>query len=405
LRVAILHNRYAQRGGEDAVVETEAELLRKAGCEVALFLVDSAPLLRSPVARLQAAARARWNPAMVERVASFLAEHPVDVAHVHNFFPLLSPAVHATLHALGIPVVQTLHNYRLACANAAFLRDGRPCEECAVRGPWRAVRFGCLRGSRLASAVWAEATWTHRRRGTWHECVDRFVAPSEFTRRKLAAAGLPAERIVVKPNPVADPGPPGPPGRGGLYAGRLSPEKGVGLLLDAWRRLPGAPPLAIAGDGPEAGRLRERASGIPGVRFLGEVSRERVASLLTGAAFAVAPSVWYEVFPVAVAEAMAAGRAVVASDAGALAELVEHGATGLLFRSGDAESLAGACRSLLDDAGLAAALGREARARYEDELAPEPGTRRLLELYAEVLAASSRANRPAPRRPGTVVGS
>ena len=386
MRVAILHNRYAQRGGEDAVVETEAELLRKAGCEVSLFLVENAPLLRSPVARARAAARARWNPEMVERISSFVAEHPVDVAHVHNFFPLLSPAAHATLHALGIPVVQTLHNYRLACANGAFLRDGRPCEECAVRGPWRAVRHACLRGSRLASAVWAEATWAHRRRGTWRECVDRFVAPSEFTRRKLAAAGLPAERIAVKPNPVADPGPPGPPGRGAVYVGRLSPEKGVGLLLDAWRTLPGAPPLAIAGDGPEAARLRERAAGMPGVRFLGEVPRERVTALLAEAAFAVAPSLWYEVFPVAVAEAMASGRAVVASDAGALPELVEHGAHGLLFRSGDAQSLATACHRLLEDAPLAATLGREARARYEDELAPEPGTRRLLALYAEVMA-------------------
>ncbi len=393
MRVAILHNRYAQRGGEDAVVETEAELLRKAGCEVALFFVENAPLLRSRTARLHAAARARWNPEMVERIARFLSEHPADVAHVHNFFPLLSPAAHVTLKALGIPVVQTLHNYRLACANGAFLRDGRPCEECVVRGPWRAVRWGCLRGSRLASAVWAEATATHRRRGTWHECVDRFVAPSEFTRRKLVAAGLPAERIVVKPNPVADPGPPAPPGRGAVYVGRLSPEKGVALLLDAWRTLPGAPPLAIAGGGPEAASLRERARGIPGVRFLGEVSRERVQDLLAAAAFAVAPSLWYEVFPVAVAEAMAAGRAVVASDAGALSELVEHGATGLLFRSGDAASLAAACQSLLDDAQQSAALGREARARYEDELTPERGTQRLLAVYAEVVAARSGAGR------------
>jgi glycosyltransferase involved in cell wall biosynthesis len=394
VRVAILHNRYAQRGGEDAVVETEAELLRKAGCEVALFCVENAPLLRSRAARLHAATRARWNPVMVERIARFLSEHPADVAHVHNTFPLLSPAAHATLRALGLPVVQTLHNYRLVCANGAFLRDGRPCEECAVRGPWRSVRYGCLRGSRLASAVWAEATAMHRRRGTWRECVDRFVAPSEFTRRKLAAAGLPPERIVVKANPVPDPGPPAPPGRGAVYAGRLVPEKGVALLLDAWRMLPGAPSLTIAGTGPEAARLRERARGIPGVRFLGEVPRERVPELLAAAAFAVAPSLWYEVFPVAVAEAMASGRAVVASDAGALPELVEHGGSGLLFRSGDAESLAAACRSLLEDAELAAALGCEARSRYEHELAPEPATQRLLALYAEVMGERSAARAP-----------
>jgi glycosyltransferase involved in cell wall biosynthesis len=390
VRVAILHNRYAQRGGEDSAVEAEAELLRKAGCEVALLTVESAPLVRSRAARLHAALRARWNPETVERIARFLAEHPADVAHVHNFFPLLSPSAHAALRALGLPVVQTLHNYRLVCANGVFLREGRPCEECAVRGPWRAVRYGCLRGSRLATAVWAEATAAHRRRGTWRDCVDRFVAPSEFAKRKLAAAGLPAERIVVKPNPVPDPGAPAPPGRGAVYVGRLSSEKGVALLVDAWRSLPGAPPLAIAGDGPEAPRLRARAHGIPGVRFLGEIPRERVPELLASAAFAVAPSLCYETFGLAVAEAMAAGRAVVASDAGALAELVEPGATGLLFRSGDAASLADACRRLLDDAGLTAAFGREARARFEDELAPERSTERLLRLYAEVAAARAR---------------
>jgi glycosyltransferase involved in cell wall biosynthesis len=390
VRIAIFHNRYAQRGGEDSVVETEAELLRKAGCEVRMFTVDSAPLLASRSAQLRAALEVRWNPSMVERVTRFLAAHPADVAHVHNFFPLLSPSVHATLRSLGVPVVQTLHNYRLVCANGVFLRDEKPCEECAVRGPWRAVRYGCWRGSRMATAVWAEATAAQRRWGSWLASVDRFVVPSEFARRKLAAAGLPPERIVVKPNPVPDPGEPAPPGRGAVYVGRLSPEKGLALLLDAWRTLPGAPSLTIAGGGPDESRLRERARGIPGVSFLGEVARDRVPQLFAGAAFAVAPSIWFEVFGVTVAEAMAAGRAVVASDAGAMAELVEHGANGLLFRSGDATSLASACRRLLEDAALAAALGREARARYEEELAPGHATERLLALYSEVVGARSR---------------
>jgi glycosyltransferase involved in cell wall biosynthesis len=386
MRVAILHNRYAQRGGEDSVVETEAELLRKAGCEVSLFTVGNEALPSSRAARVRAGLRARWNGEVVESLARWLVSHPADVAHVHNFFPLLTPAAHATLHALGIPVVQTLHNYRLACANGIFLREGRPCEECVAHGPWRAVRYGCWRGSRLATAVWAEATATHRRRGTWLTYVDRFVAPSAFARTKLAAAGLPAELIVVKPNPVPDPGEPAPPGRGALYAGRLSPEKGVALLLDAWRELPGAPELTIAGTGPEEPALRERARGIAGVRFLGEVPRERVSELLAAAAFAIAPSLCYEAFPVAAAEAMASGRALVGSDAGALAELVEHGRSGLLFRSGDKESLAAACRLLLEDGALVASLGREARARYADELAPERSTARLLALYREVIA-------------------
>src|SRR5262249_14398501 len=162
--------------------ETEAELLRKAGCDVELLIVESGPLLLSRAARLRAGLRARWNPDAIDAVGRLLARFPADVAHVHNFFPLLSPAAHARLRALGVPVVQTLHISRLVCANGILLRAGRPCEECAVRGPWRAVRYGCYRGSRLATAVWAEATAAHRRRGTWLESVDRFVAPSEFVR-------------------------------------------------------------------------------------------------------------------------------------------------------------------------------------------------------------------------------
>jgi glycosyltransferase involved in cell wall biosynthesis len=283
--------------------------------------------------------------------------------------------------------VQTLHNYRLVCANGIFLREGKPCEECAVRGPWRAVRYGCWRGSRIATAVWAEATAAQRRWGTWLANVDRFVVPSRFAKGKLAAAGLPPERIVVKPNPVPDPGAPAPPGRGAVYVGRLSAEKGLALLLDAWRTLPGAPSLAIVGGGPAEAALRARARGIAGVSFLGEVARERVPGLLAKAAFAVVPSLWYETFALSVAEAMAAGRAVVASDAGAMVELVEPGANGLLFRSGDAASLASACRRMLEDAEQVVAFGREARLRYEEELSPERSTARLLALYSELSAA------------------
>jgi glycosyltransferase involved in cell wall biosynthesis len=385
VRIAIFHNRYAQRGGEDSVVETEAELLRKAGCEVRMFTVDSAPLLASRSAQLRAALEVRWNPSMVERVTRFLAAHPADVAHVHNFFPLLSPSVHATLRSLGVPVVQTLHNYRLVCANGVFLRDEKPCEECAVRGPWRAVRYGCWRGSRMATAVWAEATAAQRRWGSWLASVDRFVVPSEFARRKLAAAGLPPERIVVKPNPVPDPGEPAPPGRGAVYVGRLSPEKGLALLLDAWRTLPGAPSLTIAGGGPDESRLRERARGIPGVSFLGEVARDRVPQLFAGAAFAVAPSIWFEVFGVTVAEAMAAGRAVVASDIHGYKKVVQRNVTGLLVEPKDPDALCRAMAQLINDPALRERLG-EAGARRATEFDWQHVAKQLVGVYEEVLS-------------------
>ena len=389
MRVTIFHNRYIYRGGEDSVVDMEAELLRKAGHEVRLFIVDNRDeVAGSVLGTLRAGVRARWNPTVYDRVTAFLKRRPADVGHVHNFFPLLSPAVHAAVSDLGIPVVQTVHNYRLLCANGMFLRRGRPCEDCVQRGPWNAVRHGCYRGSRLQTAVWAEQTALHRRRGTWRRWVDLFTTPSEFARRKLLAAGLSPERIVVKANPVTDPGEPIFGGRGAVFVGRLSREKGVHLLLEAWSHL-GGHPLTIVGTGPEEAALRLRAATIPGVRFLGQVDRDQVYAALRGASFAVVPSIWYENFPVAVAEAMACGRATVAAHPTALDEFVDHGRTGLLFDSGDVESLAEACRTLLADPMRAEGMGREARAYYEDRLTPDASLSRLVSLYER--AASLRA--------------
>lgn len=385
MRIGVFHNRYAQRGGEDRVVDLEVEQLRKAGCEVHLFTVESGELTGA-----WQRARALWQaplaPEMADRTADFLARHPVELVHVHNSWPLLTPAVHLTCRALGLPVVQSLHNYRLACARADFLRDGAPCQACVSQGPWQAARHGCWKGSRLASAAWSRATTWQRRAGVWGDAVDRFVAPSEFARRRLVeTAGLPADRILVLANPVPDPGEAAPPGRGAIYVGRLAEEKGVGLLLEAWRGL-GDAPLTLVGDGPEAGRLRDRAAGLPNVRFTGTLPAEGVRSELARAAFAVAPSLCDETFGLAAAEAQALGRPVVVPRDTALAERVEQGRTGLCFRRGDASSLAAACRELLDDRQRTALLGLEARSVYEERLAPGPRTEQLLALYRSLLA-------------------
>jgi glycosyltransferase involved in cell wall biosynthesis len=379
VRIAVFHNRYAWRGGEDRAVDLEIEGLRKAGHEVSAFLVESREIRTLPE-RLRVGWRAAWNAEMAQRALDFLEVHPVDVAHVHNFFPLLSPAVHAALRRRGVPVVQTLHNYRLVCANGLFLRAGLPCEDCVARGPWNAVRHACYRGSRLQTLAWARAASEHRRRGLWTELVARFVAPSRFLRRKLVAAGLPAELVADKPNAVPDPGAPRYGGRGGVYVGRLSPEKGVRILLEAWRELRGVP-LAIVGAGPDERWLRTHAAGLPGARLLGALPRDGVERAFAEAAFAVAPSLCYENFPLAVAEAFAAGRPVVAPHGTALADLVEDGRTGLLFERGSAPSLAAACRQLADDPALCEQMGRAARAFYEEELLPERSTDRLLSIY------------------------
>jgi len=383
MRIAIFHNRYRLRGGEDAAVDAQVELLAKAGHEVRLFAVDNRDEIKGAGGALRAARHARWNPTMSARVARWLEDFPADVAHVHNFFPLLSPALHHALAGRGVPVVQTLHNYRLLCGNALLLRDHRPCCECVDRSPWRAVRYGCYRGSRAQTAVWADAITHHRRRGTWRDCVDRFVVPSETAGRVMIAGGLPADRIRVLPNPVADPGPPASPGDGAVVVGRLAPEKGVDLLLEAWRAL-GEVKLTIVGTGPEESRLRAQAASLPNVRFLGDVSHDRALDAMAAASFAIVPSRAIEVFGMTTVEAMACGRPIVVPRGSAMAEPVESGRTGMVFESGDATSLADASRALAEDPELATLMGEEARRVYEDHYASDAVCEALESLYESI---------------------
>jgi glycosyltransferase involved in cell wall biosynthesis len=399
MRIAIFHNRYRERGGEDTAVDGEAELLEKGGHTVVRCIADNRESLAGPLDQVRTALHARRSPSGAARAARIADEAPLDVAHVHNFFPLLSPAVHETLSARGVPVVQTLHNYRFACANGNLLRAGSVCEECIPRGPWHAVRYGCYRGSRAQTLVWADMVAHHRARETWRRCVDRFVAPTEFAARLLAKAGLPRERIEVLPLVLADPGDPAPPGHGAVYVGRLAPEKGVDLLIDAWRSVGAGWPLTIVGSGPAEAALREQARELPGVRFLGALPHGEVLRALRQAAFAVVPSRWYEVSPFAAIEALACARPVVTWRGGSVAELVGDGRAGLLFDSLDAASIARACAQLLESPDRVRELGAQAREDYLDRHAPEIGLARRERLYSAVSDERRRAGSPGADRP------
>jgi glycosyltransferase involved in cell wall biosynthesis len=390
VRIGIFHNRYRQRGGEDFAVDTEAELLEKAGHRVERCFVDNREALARPLGALRAALRARSNPESERRVQTMLRDAPLDVAHIHNFFPLLSPSLHAALATRGVPVVQTLHNYRLLCANGYLMREGRVCEDCVERGPWNAVRHACYRGSRAQTLVWSDMIAHHRARGTWRQHVDRFAVPSRFAGRKLSAAGIPEDRIEVLANVVADPGEPAPPAAGAVFVGRLSPEKGVDLLIDAWRAQGGGAPLVIVGSGPAEAALRERARDVPGVRFLGARSHDAALAALREAAFVVVPSRWYEVAPLVALEALACGRPVVAWRGGALGELIEEGRSGLLFDDLTPQSVGTVCARLLSEPALVSRLGGGARERYLEHHAPEAGLVARERLYAAVIEARRR---------------
>ena len=378
-RVLVVHNAYQRRGGEDAVVESEIELLRSHGHAVETWFRSN-----DDVAGMSSLALARntlWSDRTQQELGERIRSFQPDVIHAHNTFPLISPSLYWAAERAGVPVVQTLHNFRLMCLNALFLRDGKVCEDCMGQVPWRGVARACYRGSRAASAALAGMLALHRGLGTYRNKVARYVALNGFCRDKFIEGGLPAERVVVKPNFV-DFDMPEPVARAGLlFVGRLSMEKGVATLAQAMTLLPDAK-LRVAGDGPEAGLL----DGVAGVTRLGSQPGETVRQEMSRAMALVVPSIWYENFPRTIVEAFACGLPVIATRIGALADIVRDGETGLLVEPGSPQDLADKMAWALAHPERMAEMGRTARAQYEAEFSAEVNYRRLMEIYDGVLA-------------------
>ena len=384
MHILQLHTHYQQPGGEDGVFSDEVTLLRERGHEVKALTFHNREL--EGLSSWRQASITLWNREAYRRVRETIREHRPEIVHVHNTFPLASPAVIHAAKAEGVPVVMTLHNYRLLCVNAFFFRQGQVCEACLGRLPWRGALYGCYRESRAASAVVAGMIALHRALGTWN-LVDRFIALTEFARQKFIEGGFPPEKISVKPNFVhPDPG----PGEGGggyaLFAGRLSPEKGVKTLLKAWEGLGVKIPLKIVGDGPLMPEVSRLARGVRGLEILGYRELEEIYSLMGKASFLIFPSEWYEGFPKILIEAFAKGLPVLTSALGSQGSVVEHLRTGLHFRPGDPEDLAAKVEWLLAHPNELARMRKEARAEYEAKYTAEQNYAQLTAIYHEVLS-------------------
>ena len=388
MRILQIHNRYAEPGGEDTISDAEAALLAQAGHDVQPFRIGN-PARGLAAARTFAAAP--YNPAQERAMRARVQAFAPDVAHVHNTWFALSPSIFRALRRERVPTVMTLQNFRPLCAEAKLFRAGGECRDCVGTHPWRAVVHSCYRGSVPASIVAAATISLHRRLGTW-DAIDRFFAPSETVKAIFVQGGFPAAKIVVKPNVVADPGPRlAPPSASPtvLYAGRLSPEKGVALLLGAWREAAPALPgfeLAIVGDGPQRAEL-ERAAG-QRVRFHGFVAPDALAQLmLTGRAL-VFPTQWPENFGRSIVEAMAAGLPVLASDIGTPAELVGAVGREWVVPPASGEAWAAALTGLGDGDRVDRA-GALARALFERHYGFDTGLAQLLAVYGELTGAAS----------------
>jgi glycosyltransferase involved in cell wall biosynthesis len=339
------------------------------------------------VNRLTLAKDTVWNPSAYRELGALIRRERPDVVHFHNTLPLVSPAGYYAARAEGVPVIQTLHNYRLLCPVALFFRDGGVCEDCMGKAvPWPGVVHRCYRGSLAASGVIATMLTIHRALRTWTEMVDVYVALTEFARNKFIEGGLPAGKIVVKPNFVApDPG----RGQGGggyaLFVGRLAAEKGTGTMLAAWDRLGTRIPLKIVGDGPLRDRVVEAAARQSNVEWLGHRPVEEVHALMGKADMLVFPSEWYETFGRVAVEAFAAGTPVIAANIGAVAELVEHGRTGLEFRPGDPEDLVTQVEWAMSHPAELRRMRDEVRAEFEAKYTAERNYRALMEIYEAAL--------------------
>jgi glycosyltransferase involved in cell wall biosynthesis len=390
MTVLMVHNSYRETGGEDHVFADEASLLESRGHHVIRYRLHNDVAVRMNPVNL--AGKTIYNSSSYREITTLIREHRPRVAHFHNTFPLISPAGYYAAAAEGVPVVQTLHNYRLLCPNGLFFRDGRPCEDClGAKIPLDGVVHACYRESRAASGVVAAMLATHRSLGTWARKVDAYVTPTEFARRKFVEGGLPADKIVTKPNFVnRDPGPGDGGGGYALFVGRLSPEKGLVTLLDAWRRLgERAVPLKVVGDGPLAHLVRRASSENPRIEFVGSRPPAEVHALMRCAAVLVFPSELYETFGRVIVESFAAGTPVVATDIGSAAELVDHGRTGFLFSPGSASDLSRHVARLGSPAYDLHVMRENARAQFEERYTAERNYEMLTDIY-ESLAGPTR---------------
>lgn len=394
MKILAVHNHYQIRGGEDESFKIEVNTLREAGHHVISYTQDNEQVER--IGRVRTAARTVWSGHTYHEVRKLLAAEKADVMHVQNFFPLVSPSVYYASRAMGVPVVQTLRNYRLLCPNSLFFRDGHVCEDCMGKVlPWPGIVHGCYRNSKVASATVSGMITVHRMVNTWEKMVDVYVTLTEFARQKFIEGGLPAEKLVVKPNSVhPDPGLGQQKGDYALFVGRLTPEKGISTLLRAWEQVGQNRRLLIVGEGPLQDNVQEIAERVTGIEYVGRQALEQVYTLIGAAQMLIFPSEWYETFGRVAIEAFAKGTPVIAARIGAIAEIVDNGRTGLLFEPGNvghlSEQLAWAW-SHPDDM---AKMGHEARREYEAKYTAKRNYEMLMDIYDRaIVTAQARAER------------
>ncbi len=384
--ILLVHNNYRQTGGEDQVFEAEARLLRQKGHRVVEYRRTNSELdgIPKPVAALETL----WSRRSVRELNRLIQDTSPDLAHFHNTFLRISPAAYHACSQHGIPVVQTLHNYRLTCPAANHFRNGKPCDDClGLRFPWPAIIHRCYHKSAAQSAVVAAMTAIHHGLGTWRNAVHRYIALSSYMRDWMIRGGYPAERLVVKPNFLPDdPGAGTKPEGYALYIGRLSPEKGIRTLMQAWEDRD-LPPLKIIGDGPLENFVRTKVEvqSTPDIEVLGRLAHDEVLTYMKKAKFLVFPSEWFEGFPMVLLEAAACARPVLATRIGSIPEIVQHEKNGMLFSPGNTLELRKLAKWFDKNAPRLTEMGKFARKNYLQNYTAEKNYNQLMDIYQQAI--------------------
>jgi glycosyltransferase involved in cell wall biosynthesis len=395
MKVLLSHNHYSSfsPSGEGFVFEAEKELLVRKGIEVVPFEKHNEKFSTySFLSKVGSALGISWSLRVYEQVKVLLEVERPDITHFHNIFYSVSPSAYYACKSAGVPIVQTLHNFRFFCVNGLLAKNGQICEDCLGKLPWKGVLDGCYRDSRLYSLPIALMEGLHKLVGTWEKKINAYIALTEFARKKFIECGLPAEKIFVKPNFLSNPPEPNYANHGyAVFLGRLSPEKGLSTLIHAFGNMQILNSesfiLKVIGDGPLLTRLEDkiRDEDIANIQLIGRKERSECMDILKGARFMIMPSICYEGFPMALIEAFACGKSVIASNLGAMASIVEEGRTGLLFEPGNPEDLASKIVWMLENEDACIEMGRNARRVFEAKYTAEKNYEILINIYRTVI--------------------
>jgi len=391
VKILFIHNKYKQYGGEDVAVELETEVLIKKGHEVRSILFDNTTI-GSFFSKITAGFRSVYNFSSARLISKAILQFKPDVIHIHNLFFAASPSVIYAANKHKVPVILTLHNYRLICANALLLRNNQVCELCTQKKiPLAGIKYKCYRDSSVASALVTAITGIHKISATWKNKVSTYITLNEFSRSKLlhSSLGVPEHKMITKPNFIPDPGE-GNSDRENffLFAGRIAKEKGVHVLAKAFTYMPGYK-IIIAGDGPERKLLQENFSPYSNIFFAGQMEKKQVSEYMKKCKAFICPSIWYEVAPLTIIEAFATGTPVIASRLGSMAETIIDGFNGLHFTAGDADDLRKKIELFMKATEQHSMFYKNARQTYQQKYHEDIHYNAVLKIYEDAIGKNN----------------